>query len=229
MSKITVACLFSCKEGSLLLKRNVKPYGWGLVGGYVKENEHIEQAIIREVFEETGLDIDPSQLIPAGYIFTGNGDLCFLFFYWLGNSAPVIKLSGEHSKFIFLRAINNLEEDKWAGRTKYFVAQIIYVVSNMYLHYKLLPLSNKENLCFSKIDDDISSEMQSLEKDKTLQIERSNDSRTGNVHYDCCIGCPESFNNHRDTMNDRCDSCHPEEKGRKSFDNKKTDKQFSCT
>lgn len=42
----------------VLVKRKNPPYGWALPGGFVNEGESFERAAIREVLEETGLDID---------------------------------------------------------------------------------------------------------------------------------------------------------------------------
>lgn len=64
MPEATVAVLIE-KEGKLLLtKRNVDPYKeyWVPPGGHIDENETAEAAAIREVKEETSLEIKPKFL-----------------------------------------------------------------------------------------------------------------------------------------------------------------------
>lgn len=42
----------------VLIKRKNPPYGWALPGGFVEYGETVEQSAIREVKEETGLDLE---------------------------------------------------------------------------------------------------------------------------------------------------------------------------
>jgi 8-oxo-dGTP pyrophosphatase MutT (NUDIX family) len=53
------------QEGKLLLARHEKPSKtyWVLPGGAIEENESPEEAAVREVKEETGLDIRLSRLL----------------------------------------------------------------------------------------------------------------------------------------------------------------------
>lgn len=56
---VVVACLLR-NDGKYLLvqERQPKAYGlWNLPAGHVDENEELEEAIIREAKEETGLDV----------------------------------------------------------------------------------------------------------------------------------------------------------------------------
>ena len=65
LPKTTVAAIISeIKEGNeyiLLTKRKVEPYinKWCLPGGHINKNESAENAVIREVKEESGLDFHP--------------------------------------------------------------------------------------------------------------------------------------------------------------------------
>ncbi len=58
-----VKCLLTNKNEVLLLRHTYIPDVWSAPGGGVKKNEDIESAIIREVFEETGIIIHEPRLI----------------------------------------------------------------------------------------------------------------------------------------------------------------------
>jgi len=62
----SVGCFINCKEEIIALYRHKKiRHGdcWGLPSGMIEKWETPEQAIIREIKEETGLDIDKVDLL----------------------------------------------------------------------------------------------------------------------------------------------------------------------
>lgn len=86
----TVDAIVTYGGGIVLVKRKNPPYGWALPGGFVEYGETVEQAVTRELREETGLDIrdmrlfsvysdpnrDPRQhTITTVFTGTGVGDL----------------------------------------------------------------------------------------------------------------------------------------------------------
>ncbi len=44
-------------RGIVLIQRKNPPYGWALPGGFVDYGESLEEAVVREIKEETGLDL----------------------------------------------------------------------------------------------------------------------------------------------------------------------------
>ena len=58
--------VMSADEKILVTQRSenmsVYPNAWVLPGGHLEPNESLEEGISREVYEETGLQVDPSSL-----------------------------------------------------------------------------------------------------------------------------------------------------------------------
>jgi 8-oxo-dGTP diphosphatase len=73
LSKVEVAgCVCEWEDKILLLKRHPeKPQGntWGLPSGKLEKNENSQMAVIREVHEEVGLNINSSDLRLIGTLY----------------------------------------------------------------------------------------------------------------------------------------------------------------
>ncbi len=50
-------------RGIVLIERKNEPKGYALPGGFVDVGESVEQAVIREMKEETGLDVEISHIL----------------------------------------------------------------------------------------------------------------------------------------------------------------------
>ena len=67
--KVSVAAQIETADGLLLLKRVQDPWkgSWNLPAGYVEVDEPPEMAVVREVCEETGLEVSAVDLIGNYY------------------------------------------------------------------------------------------------------------------------------------------------------------------
>lgn len=63
--KLAAAAIFPHGDGILLVRRGIEPgYGqWALPGGFVDRGEEVEQAAAREAREETGVDLEITDLL----------------------------------------------------------------------------------------------------------------------------------------------------------------------
>jgi 8-oxo-dGTP diphosphatase len=59
----TVDVVIETDGGIVLVRRRNPPHGWALPGGFVDEGERVAAAARREAKEETGLDVELSDLL----------------------------------------------------------------------------------------------------------------------------------------------------------------------
>jgi len=67
---VSVAGMFLDAGGKVLLFRHVfrHRYPWGLPGGFIGAGESPEAGLVRELHEETGLDVRPGQIVAVNMI-----------------------------------------------------------------------------------------------------------------------------------------------------------------
>jgi 8-oxo-dGTP diphosphatase len=64
--RVAVAALIFDKQGRILLfKHTYRKFEWGIPAGGLEHREQPEQAIVREFFEETGMQIEVQKLLLA--------------------------------------------------------------------------------------------------------------------------------------------------------------------
>lgn len=79
------AIIFDGNGGVLLEKRSDNGF-WGLPGGHVEIGESVQDAVVREVLEETGLTVEVTRLVG---IYSHPDNFCFVQ-YQDGNSAHML-------------------------------------------------------------------------------------------------------------------------------------------
>jgi ADP-ribose pyrophosphatase YjhB (NUDIX family) len=72
------AAIFDEDRRILCVRRAYTPHNWTLPGGRVEENESPIEALIREVEEETGCEVEPAELVGV-YAAPFKDDLVLLF------------------------------------------------------------------------------------------------------------------------------------------------------
>jgi len=60
---VTVDVIIECGGGIVLVRRKNPPHGWALPGGFVDPGESVARAACREAKEETGLEVELSELL----------------------------------------------------------------------------------------------------------------------------------------------------------------------
>ena len=115
--KIVLLIIKNEKDEILFLLRKKKPFGWSLPGGKVNDGETLEQAIIREIMEETGISVSTSILFShIGMSITG--DEVGIYTTTL-DETPIVKISkNEH---LSSRWLKNYDGLVLAGNTRLFL------------------------------------------------------------------------------------------------------------
>lgn len=109
-----VSCYVQVEEEILLLKRlATKSQGgkWGLPAGKIDPNETSNQAMIREIFEETGLTVIEEDLNYSAKVYVQYSDIDFIYHMFSVNlkSKPEIKIRDtEHQEYKWITPLESL-------------------------------------------------------------------------------------------------------------------------
>ncbi len=76
-----VLCLLHTRDKVLMIRRAIPPYvdSWAPPGGFIDQGESIDDAAVREIREEVGVNIDPESLIPYSIVSIPSiNQICFI-------------------------------------------------------------------------------------------------------------------------------------------------------
>ena len=143
--KIILSCAGALiiQDGKILLQRRTDNGRWGLIGGLLEMNETYEEAALREIREETGLEVRLDAFLGIFHnhnMVWGNGDaahvICAFFTASIISSEPRIDEESYELRFFdkdempemfaedhraaldaYFRGVRNplLQENKWQG------------------------------------------------------------------------------------------------------------------
>lgn len=125
-------CLLDYEGKFLILHRqDHKPQGdlWGFPGGKLDDNETSKEAVIREIFEETHIDISNSPLhfIRTVYLTSSDSPDCIFHIYFtkLSDYPDDIKISfKEHKGFTWISAKEAMKLDLMKDEEK--IIELVY-------------------------------------------------------------------------------------------------------
>lgn len=144
-----ILTFISCNEKLLTLYSEPHPEhgegGWFVVTGGVEGDETHKQAVVREILEETGLDVEEIMPLNWGSIYNWSDDVCeehnFITFVKPGD----IILNEEHSRHEWLDVDDFIEKIKWDDDKK-LLKQVLQKAMHKEKHFEKFELKNyREN------------------------------------------------------------------------------------
>ena len=96
--ELLVMVLVYCEDRLLFVRRGCEPYSgkWAPPGGFVECHESVEAAAARELWEETQLKLDTTQLLPKGVLsITHINQVCHVFVAYLDEPQVVVPVPPE--------------------------------------------------------------------------------------------------------------------------------------
>ena len=139
--KVAVTAYIVKNKKYLLLKRNTKPYIWAPPGGRLIKDEDPNKGLIREIKEETNLDVE---IVAPVDIWFGDwrGKPLLSIDYLVKIRAGEIELSEEHSEYRWV-SIKELER----GDLIQLDPQLGFQLEDFKKAERLIDLLSEWNLC----------------------------------------------------------------------------------
>lgn len=131
-SRIEVAACYVECNGKLLLLLNApgdsEAGSWGVPAGKLEPSETPPQGAARELFEETSISAQPSQIRSVGSLYIRKPDIDYIYhlFQIKVTSRPKIRLSTEHQDY------------RWVSREELETLPIMVGGKEAYAHYQRL-------------------------------------------------------------------------------------------
>ena len=135
-SQIEVAaCYIECEEKLLLLRNapeDSEAGSWGVPAGKLESNETSLQGAARELFEETSISVDLSQIQSIGslYIRKPGVDFVYHLFHIKLATRPEVRLSTEHQSY------------RWVSPEEMEMMPIMIGGKEAYARYRALKIKN---------------------------------------------------------------------------------------
>ncbi len=111
---LTNMCLIEDEKGNIVMQiRDPQRYTWSgaaLPGGHIEEKESLHQAVVREVYEETGLTIRNPKLVGMKHWHTVDGIRYLVFLYRTNDFSGELRSSEEGEvKWVSRNDLDNIE------------------------------------------------------------------------------------------------------------------------
>ncbi len=111
----------------LMIRRSAthptSPFVWDLPGGLLEHGEILEEAIMRETLEETGIEINEIAIHDAIAVLTAQGEYWLQICYVANVELPEVILSYEHDQYEWLSKDESLQYEA-PDRIKRFLNKI---------------------------------------------------------------------------------------------------------
>jgi len=149
---VNISSALMIKDKKVLLNLRAKgvekfPGCWGFPGGKNDDGETPEEAVVREVKEETGIDVEFDSIISLGHFYPHQFHKSNLYILCIAN-AKSSEINIEDTKEIL--------EAKWMDVNEYIEDESVLSYSKAVvisaIEYKGFKLANQETLCHIKKD-----------------------------------------------------------------------------